>query len=67
MSELGHVWMPPLMQGFSEPFWRAACTIVVRCRYRANLPTLRKAGATFIVSEEAEASVALMRFLERMD
>jgi hypothetical protein len=29
---LGHVWMPPLMQGFSEPFWR-----VIECGHVSDL------------------------------
>jgi CPA2 family monovalent cation:H+ antiporter-2 len=45
----------------------ATCPIVVRCRYRANMSALKKAGATVVISEEAEASVALMRFLKGMD
>ena len=32
MSELGHVWMPPLMQGFSEPFGR-----VIECGHVSDL------------------------------
>jgi len=43
------------------------CNIVVRCRYEANTPTLKKAGASAVVSEEAEASVALLRLLKSMD
>ena len=43
-----------------------ACTLIVRCRYQSNMPGLRKAGATEVISEEAEASVALLRLLERM-
>lgn len=43
-----------------------ACTVVVRCRYRTSVPTLKRAGAALVVSEEAEASVALLRFLEGM-
>jgi len=38
-------------------------TIVVRCRYRLNVSMLEKAGASSVVSEEAEASVALLRLL----
>jgi CPA2 family monovalent cation:H+ antiporter-2 len=37
--------------------------IVVRCRYTANERMLRQAGANRVVSEEAEASVALRRIL----
>jgi CPA2 family monovalent cation:H+ antiporter-2 len=43
------------------------CIIIVRCRYQANTPALRKAEAHTVVSEEAEASVALLRLLERMN
>ncbi len=43
------------------------CNIVVRCRYGANTSTLKKAGAFAVVSEEAEASVALLRLLKSMD
>ncbi|HUT11454.1 MAG TPA: cation:proton antiporter [Thermoguttaceae bacterium] len=39
------------------------CTIVVRCRYRLSVSMLEKAGASAVVSEEAEASVALLRLL----
>ncbi len=44
-----------------------ACTIVVRCRYQSNASTLEKAGAHSVVSEEVEASVALLRLLKSMD
>ncbi|TWT69598.1 cation:proton antiporter [Crateriforma conspicua] len=37
--------------------------IVVRCRYQATLPKLKSVGADHVVSEEAEASIALTRFL----
>ena len=43
------------------------CNIVVRCRYEANTPTLKKTGAYAVVSEEAEASGALLRLLKRMN
>ncbi len=43
------------------------CTIVVRCRYQVNTSALRRAGASEVISEEAEASVALRRLLERME
>lgn len=43
------------------------CNIVVRCRYEANTLTLKKAGASAVVSEEAEASVALLRLIKSMD
>ncbi len=37
--------------------------IIVRCRYQMSIPKLKKAGADRVVSEEAEASVALTRIL----
>ncbi|OHB81035.1 MAG: hypothetical protein A2W31_10475 [Planctomycetes bacterium RBG_16_64_10] len=37
--------------------------LVVRCRYRANMAKLRKSGADRVVSEEAEASNALLKIL----
>ena len=43
------------------------CTIVVRCRYQSNASALKKTGADFAVSEEMEASEALMRLLKSMD
>jgi len=43
-----------------------SCAIVVRCRYQSNAALLRKAGARAVVSEEAEASAALLRLLESM-
>ncbi len=43
------------------------CTLVVRCRYQLSTPILESAGASVVVSEEAEASVALLRLLEGMD
>jgi CPA2 family monovalent cation:H+ antiporter-2 len=42
------------------------CAVVVRCRYQGTGPALRKAGAHTTISEEAEASVALIRLLQRM-
>ena len=42
------------------------CTIVVRCRYQAHRAALQKAGAYAVVSEEAEASAAILRLLEGM-
>jgi len=44
-----------------------ACTIVVRCRYQVNIPAVKKAGASAVVSEEAEASGAVLRLLRSMD
>ncbi len=43
------------------------CTLIVRCRYQANSSILRKAGAQTVISEEAEASLALLRLLEQLD
>lgn len=43
------------------------CNIIVRCRYEANTPILKKAGASAVISEEREASVALLRLLKSMD
>lgn len=43
------------------------CNIVVRCRYTANTSTLKKAGASIVVSEEAEASLALLRSLKSIE
>ena len=40
------------------------CRILVRCRYRANIAAVKKAGADAVVSEEAEASAGLLRLLE---
>lgn len=42
------------------------CTVVVRCRYQANAATLKKLGVSAVISEEAEASVALLRLLRQM-
>jgi CPA2 family monovalent cation:H+ antiporter-2 len=38
--------------------------IVVRCRYQSNINRAKKAGATIVVSEEAEASGVLLRKCE---
>ena len=43
------------------------CALVVRCRYQSNTSALQKAGAQSVVSEEVEASGALLRLLERMN
>jgi CPA2 family monovalent cation:H+ antiporter-2 len=40
--------------------------VLVRCRYQRHAPDLRAAGATIVVSEEAEAANALGRALERI-
>jgi len=41
-----------------------AGAILVRCRYQSNIERVKKAGATVVVSEEAEASGALLRRCE---
>ena len=41
----------------------ALATILVRCRFQSNTQKLRSAGADSVVSEEAEASQALLRIL----
>ncbi|WP_372722389.1 cation:proton antiporter [Novipirellula sp.] len=43
----------------------ADSTILVRCRYQGNVAAMRRAGANGIVSEEGEASAALLRWCER--
>jgi CPA2 family monovalent cation:H+ antiporter-2 len=43
-----------------------ACTILVRCRYQANVGSIRRVGANTVVSEEAEAGGALLRLLEQI-
>ncbi len=40
--------------------------IIVRCRYQSNIGRLKQAGATAVVSEEAEASGALLRRCEKI-
>lgn len=42
----------------------STASIVVRCRYQGNIGRARKAGANAVISEEAEASGALMRWCE---
>ena len=42
-------------------------TLIVRCRYLANAIKLRNAGADHVISEEAEASIALMRKITTFD
>ena len=39
------------------------CRIIVRCRYQTNIPKLKKAGASEVVAEEAEAATALIHLL----
>jgi CPA2 family monovalent cation:H+ antiporter-2 len=41
-------------------------TLVVRCRYQGNAANLRRAGADHVVSEEAEASLALLQVLHKV-
>ncbi len=40
--------------------------MVVRCRYQSNASKLRAAGANHVVSEEAEASLALRQILDKV-
>lgn len=42
------------------------CTIVVRCRYQSNAVQVKRSGADAVISEESEASSALVRLLEQM-
>jgi CPA2 family monovalent cation:H+ antiporter-2 len=44
-----------------------SCRIVVRCRYQLATDKLQQAGAQAVVSEEAEASAALLELLEGLD
>lgn len=39
------------------------CRITVRCRYQSNIAKIQRAGATQVVSEEAEVSTVLLRLL----
>ncbi|MCA9089947.1 MAG: cation:proton antiporter [Planctomycetaceae bacterium] len=41
-------------------------SILVRCRYQSSISRARKAGANTVVSEEAEASGALLRHCEEL-
>ncbi len=41
--------------------------LIVRCRYQANAAKLRRAGADHVVSEEAEASLALLQILGQLN
>jgi CPA2 family monovalent cation:H+ antiporter-2 len=43
------------------------CLLLVRCRYFANMPKLERQGANFVVSEEAQASRALLEVLSRRE
>ena len=40
------------------------CSVVVRCRYTANVAELKRAGADMVICEEAEAGTGLVRALE---
>tara|TARA_R110002049_G_scaffold2750_2_gene21499 strand:+ start:300436 stop:302049 length:1614 start_codon:yes stop_codon:yes gene_type:complete len=42
-------------------------TLIVRCRYMLNAEKLRHAGADHVISEEAEASFALMRMIHSIE
>jgi monovalent cation:H+ antiporter-2, CPA2 family len=39
------------------------CVLVVRCRYTANRPELRRAGADLVISEESLAMDAMVQYL----
>ncbi len=41
----------------------STCRVLVRCRYVANVSGLRKAGANSVVSEEGQASEALLKMV----
>lgn len=41
--------------------------LVVRCRYQSNIAKLRRLGADRIVTEEVEATLALLRMLEQFE
>lgn len=43
------------------------CTVIVRCRYQANAQALKQSGVSAVISEESEASVALLRLLKQMN
>ncbi len=43
------------------------CYVLVRCRYQQNSAKLLQSGANHVVSEEAEASTALLRVLSRVN
>jgi len=44
-----------------------SCRVVVRCRYQLSADKLTQAGVDVVVSEEAEASAALLELLEGLD
>jgi CPA2 family monovalent cation:H+ antiporter-2 len=70
-SRLAVVCVPddPTALHIVKTFYRLnpQCPLVVRCRYQSNTSVLKKAGAHSVVSEEVEASGALLRLLQRMD
>ncbi|PAY16287.1 sodium:proton exchanger [Rhodopirellula sp. SM50] len=41
--------------------------LLVRCRYQASVPKLRRVGADVVVTEETEASLALLRELNQLE
>jgi CPA2 family monovalent cation:H+ antiporter-2 len=43
------------------------CKIRVRCRYQFNAAKVRRAGADAVVSDEAEASEALLRIVQQIE
>jgi CPA2 family monovalent cation:H+ antiporter-2 len=43
------------------------CTVLVRCRFQSNVSKLMASGADTVISEESEASNALLRVLDDMD
>lgn len=43
------------------------CTIIVRCRYQAGTAPLEKAGASFVISEEAQVATAVLELLKTMN
>ena len=45
----------------------STCSVVVRCRFQANVAGLKASGADVVVSEEFEASNALLRILDDLD
>lgn len=45
----------------------SSCHVVVRCRYQTNGTQLKRAGADRVVSEEVQASDALLRMLDEFE
>lgn len=43
----------------------STATVLVRCRFQANVPILKSAGANTVISEESEAAGALIRWCEQ--